>query len=328
MVAIRSWFSMRLMDLRTYTINIDDIDQFFSDQVDWQYEYLQLSAGPLKFRTRIVELPGITLYWNRFGARMLAKEKYMGDELIFGLVFPAEKPFLYQGHEFKADHAVIQQAGAEHHYVIPEGLSSLLIYVDRSLIAANAPGLSNTVENRVHPPALMALVKVCRSTTQIIQRQTVTGNDATLAVTLRNRILNRLLEALTPWYTEEHETEDAEFPSGKEFSLVRQAEEEMMKIGLATRPSMDQLAGILEVSRRTMYYSFNQWLDMGPNAYFDILRLHRVHDRLLAGTKSTTSVTAAANEMGYSHLGRFAGRYYEFFGEHPSETLTRDLIQL
>ena len=309
--------------MRTYTLQTDDIDQFFSDQVEWQYDYRQLSAGPLKFRTRIVELPGITLYWNHFGARILAKEAYIGDELIFAIVFPAKKPFLYQGHEFTTNHAVIQQPDAEHNYVIPEGLSSLVIYVDRSLIAAVAPALSKAVEKRVHSPALMALVKVCQSSTKIIQRQTMTRNDETLAMTLRNRILNRLLEALTPWYAEKHETEDADFPCSKEFSLVNQAEEEMMKIGLPTRPSMDQLAGILEVSRRTLFYSFNQWLGVGPNAYFDIVRLHRVRDRLLAGTRSTTSVTVAANEMGFNHLGRFAGRYYEFFGEHPSETLTR-----
>ena len=309
--------------MQVFTLKIDDIDQFYSDQIDWQFEYTQLSAGPLNFQTRIVELAGVTLYWNYFGARMLASETYRGDQLIFATVFPAEKPFLYQGHEFGFDHAVIQQPGIEHNYVIPEGLSSLLVYVDRPLIAAAAPALSDTVEKRVPIPALRALTKECREVSQLVQHLSTTENNDVLEKTLRNRILSRLLDALAPWHAAEHEHADDKFPVGRAFALVRQAEDQMMKIGLAAQPSMDQLAGTLEVSRRTLFYSFDQWLGMGPDAYFDSLRLHRVRNRLLAGTKSTTSVTAAANEVGFSHLGRFAGRYYDFFGEHPSETLAR-----
>ncbi len=314
--------------MRTYSLKIDDIDQFYSDQIDWQFEYTQLSAGPLKFKTRIVELAGITLYWNHFGARILAKEAYKGDQLIFAMVFPAEKPFLYQGHEFNRDHAVIQQPGIEHNYVLPEGLSSLLIYVDRPLIAAAAPALSDAVEKRVPMPALLALTKECRAVSQLVQRLDAAENNEALENTLRNRILSRLLDALTPWHTAEHESEDDVFPTARAFTLIKQAEEEMMKTGLAAQLSMDQLAGKLGASKRTLFYCFNQWLCMGPNAYFELLRLHRVRYRLLAGTKSTTSVTSAANEMGFNHLGRFAGRYHRFFGEPPSETLARDPSRL
>ena len=198
--------------------------------------------------------------------------------------------------------------------------------MDRPLIAAAAPALGDAVEKRVPVRALLALVKECREVSRLVQRLSVTEHNNVPEMNLRNRILSRLLDAVTPWYAMEGESVDDEFPVGRAFTLVRQAEEKMMKIGLAAPLSMDRLAGTLDVSKRTLFYSFNEWLEMGPHAYFDILRLHHVRKRLLAGTKTTTSVTAAANEMGFSHLGRFAGRYYRFFGEHPSETLARDQI--
>ena len=98
----------------------------------------------------------------------------------------------------------------------------------------------------------------------------------------------------------------------------------MHKIGLGTRPCVDQLAGILEVSKRSLFYAFNKWVGMGPNAYFDLLRLHYVRDRLLTGNPSTMRVTEVANELGFNHLRRFSGQYYNFFGEYPNKTLSQN----
>ena len=95
----------------------------------------------------------------------------------------------------------------------------------------------------------------------------------------------------------------------------------MLEQGLDARLSIDQLADSLDVSKRTLFYSFNKWIGMGPNAYFEIVRLHYLRDRLLAGSTSANRVTDFAGELGFNHLGRLSGKYFEFFGEYPSETL-------
>ncbi len=313
--------------MRTLTHAIADIDELTSVVLadgEWHYDYVQLSRGPLNCETRVVELPGLTLYWNHFGSRLRISESYEGNQVIFGLVFPVEKPFLFQGHELPVNHAVIQHPGTEQSYVIPEGMASLMLYVDRELVRATGLEISSIVENRVPAPALQALVRECRQVTRTCQQLSAGQDHTAMEKMLRNGILSRLAVALEPWSTatpgDHVETHDA----SREFLLVQKAEQEMIKIGFYTHPSGEQLAGILEVSRRTLYYAFNNWLGMGPSAYFDILRLHAVRERLLAGKAPITRVTDVANELGFNHLGRFSGQYHRLFGEYPSETLARD----
>ena len=313
--------------MRTLTHTIADIDELTSVVLtdgEWQYDYVQLSPGPLNFETRVVELPGLVLFWNHFGSRMRITESYTGNKVIYGLVFPADKPFLFQGHEFPANHAAIQHPGTEQYYVAPEGMGSLMIYVDRELIAATGLGIGNIVENKVPTPALQALVRECRLVTRTCQQLSANDDHTAVEKMLRNGIMDRLAAALEPWATATPDDDVEKNSACREYLLVRKAEQEMTKIGLGTRPSIEQLAGILEVSRRTLYYAFNKWLGMGPNAYFEILRLHAVRKRLLAGAAPITRVTDAANELGFNHLGRFSGEYYRFFGEYPSETLVRE----
>lgn len=51
-------------------------------------------------------------------------------------------------------------------------------------------------------------------------------------------------------------------------------------------------------------------------------RLHMVRAELQARGAQTT-VTSAALQWGFTHLGRFAGEYASEFGESPSRTLQR-----
>ena len=313
--------------MRTVTQTISDIDELSSVVLaddEWQYDYVQLSPGPLNFETRVVELPGLVLFWNHFGSRMRITESYTGNQLIFGLVFPADKPFLFQGHEFPANHAAIQHPGTDQSYVVPEGMGSLMMYVDRELVAATGLEIGNTVENKVPTPVLQALVRECHQVTRTCQRLSAVQDHTAVERMLRNGILDRLAAALEPWASATSDDDVERNNACREYLLVRKAEQEMKKIGFDTRPSGEQLAGILEVSRRTLYYAFNQWLGMGPNAYFEILRLHGVRKRLLAGKAPITRVTDVANELGFNHLGRFSGQYYRLFGEYPRETLARD----
>lgn len=314
--------------MHTYTLNIDDIDEFVcgTSDVDWQSEYIQLSPGKLNFSTQVVELPGITLFWNQFSKRMRIREAYMGDKLVFGFILNAEHPFLYRGHEFPMNHGVVQHRGAEHFYMVPENIDSLIIHVDRPLAADAGLQLNQTVEMPVPMPALQALAEACRSVTRTIQQLPEAGNTEHMAKMLRNRILIHLQDALTPWSITEHEGDRYDPRARREYLLFRKAENAILKMGLGVRPSIDQLADHLGVSRRNLFYAFDKWVGMGPNAYFEILRLHYLRDRLLAATPSTARVTGIANEFGFNHLGRLSSKYYQFFGEYPKETLaqTRD----
>lgn len=67
-----------------------------------------------------------------------------------------------------------------------------------------------------------------------------------------------------------------------------------------------------------MRAAFHDTFDMVPNTYFRARRLSRARDRLLVGEQSVTEI---ALDLGFEHLGRFAGQYAAACDEHPSDTL-------
>lgn len=78
----------------------------------------------------------------------------------------------------------------------------------------------------------------------------------------------------------------------------------------------------LNVSRRTLQYSFESVLDINPVAYLRAIRLNRVRRALKADAgPSHMTVADIAARWGFWHLSRFSANYKTMFGELPSETL-------
>ena len=88
--------------------------------------------------------------------------------------------------------------------------------------------------------------------------------------------------------------------------------------------TVTDLCKALNISRRTLQYSFESILDINPVAYLRAIRLNRVR-RALKANAGCPDITVAdiAAHWGFWHLSRFAANYKQIFGELPSETLRR-----
>jgi AraC-like DNA-binding protein len=76
-----------------------------------------------------------------------------------------------------------------------------------------------------------------------------------------------------------------------------------------------------ELSGRTLFKHFRDFVGTSPMAYLRSKRLERVRQELVNG--EADSVTSAALRWGFTHLGRFAAEYFRMCGELPSATLKR-----
>lgn len=81
------------------------------------------------------------------------------------------------------------------------------------------------------------------------------------------------------------------------------------------------LCNHLRISRRTLQYSFEDVLGMTPLNYVRSVRLNTARKLLMSSPQET--IQGAALDAGFSHLGRFSKYYQEFFGELPSQTVSR-----
>ena len=86
-------------------------------------------------------------------------------------------------------------------------------------------------------------------------------------------------------------------------------------------PSITELCLAAHVSERKVREAFVREFDLPPSRYFRNWALEAAHRRLVMAEPAHESVTDVAVDIGFDHLGRFAGHYRALFGEPPSATL-------
>ncbi|MCP4061201.1 MAG: AraC family transcriptional regulator [Pseudoalteromonas sp.] len=86
--------------------------------------------------------------------------------------------------------------------------------------------------------------------------------------------------------------------------------------------SVEELAQVGNVSKRTIYNLFAKYSSMTPKLFIKKAKLRSLHKELTGG-KAIRNVTEVALNYGFTHLGRFSSDYRKMFGELPSETFRR-----
>jgi len=96
------------------------------------------------------------------------------------------------------------------------------------------------------------------------------------------------------------------------------AAERYMRSRLCAPLALEDLAQAAGVSSRTLHMYCKRRFGVGPMVWLRNLRLEAARQKLAQGGSGT--VTDAAMEFGFGHLGRFSAYYRERFGELPRQT--------
>lgn len=88
--------------------------------------------------------------------------------------------------------------------------------------------------------------------------------------------------------------------------------------------TIEALTQATQTSARSLFELFRRTHGISPMAYVKQVRLRHARAMLSSPTPAT-SVTSVAFLCGFSNMGHFARRYYEAFGERPSDTLRKHL---
>jgi transcriptional regulator GlxA family with amidase domain len=85
--------------------------------------------------------------------------------------------------------------------------------------------------------------------------------------------------------------------------------------------TLSDIAAAVNVSPRSVQYTFRHHLGTTPLEYLRRVRLDRAHRDLQAANPAVDTVTAIAGRWGFSHAGRFSIVYRKAFGRPPRQTL-------
>lgn len=103
--------------------------------------------------------------------------------------------------------------------------------------------------------------------------------------------------------------------------LVVDRAREYMRSHIEEPITVADLCTELQVSRRTLQYSFQDILNLNPVSFLRAMRLNGVRRDLKGADPATAHVADIAARWGFWHLSHFAADYKAMFGELPSDTL-------
>ncbi|NVK72033.1 AraC family transcriptional regulator [Marinomonas sp. CT5] len=89
---------------------------------------------------------------------------------------------------------------------------------------------------------------------------------------------------------------------------------------ITTDITIDELASLCEISRKSLYNLFERETGLTPSAYVRSLKLESAYAELKSN-EHIKNVTQVALKYGFTNLGRFSAQYREQIGELPSQTL-------
>ena len=105
---------------------------------------------------------------------------------------------------------------------------------------------------------------------------------------------------------------------------VKRAQEHM-RAHLADPLSVTDVASAVGTSPRNLQLAFKQCIGMTPLEYLRLLRLNLARF-LLQESPPHDTIARIAGTAGFSHLSRFSAQYTARFGESPSETRKRRIL--
>jgi AraC-like DNA-binding protein len=311
--------------LRVEEQHFATIEAYHEGSTGWDIETLQLSPGQLDLSSTLVMFPGVQLIWDRNGAKMEQHVSYQASGIAFGMVLAGDARALFRGHELDFGDALLWRSGEELEYIVPKGLASLIVRVDETLVELLGWSVAGSSMQQLPRQHLLKLQQSCRQATQAAREQAEIPDNFTQqdAFLWRDRILADLEAALEPWLTGAAYSEKGALLATPHFHLIKNTAHFFAQYDLEKPLAVDALARSLGVSQRTLYHAFRKSLGVGPYAYFQLIRLHKLRDRLLTASPSEASVISLASELGFHQAGRLSVAYRKHFGESPGETLTR-----
>ena len=308
--------------METWELKTDDVDGLTEHltKVGSDNEEIQLSAGKLGFRARVIELPGVRIRWNRFGQSLLFRQVIQEDGFNFGFLLDGSPPLRHSGNHIPAGQGIVQAPLSEHEYVSGRETESLIVHVNMDIVKKLGWHVSPDVTHGVRTTVRNHLFHQCKKITSFAQSNTPI--DLFSELELRDSLLDHLALALEPWFSAKKQATSSKISNNSAYNVFRRAVNAVSKMHWDSI-SVPLLAKHLKVSERTLYRSFNQWVGIGPYEFFRLRRLHTFRNHLLSGPPVRGKIARVARDTGFEDLSRLSQLYLRHFGELPSETMAK-----
>jgi AraC-like DNA-binding protein len=302
------------------TLRLDRFDDFHlhgASAPEWNQRYLQLSPGRMHSSLTEATLGSMHVFRKWMDQRVVQQGCLPDDLVCFALVDGGgPHAFRAQGRDMSEHNLLILHSGEEFVLQRPEGLRILAVTLHRE-------DLRRLVDQRPWPEEARRLLS-----------KTMLRVPAVALHRLRGELL-ALLRA--SWEAAPIDDGDAlrgvfeslggmlgaacvqtQSPGSASASYIVAECHRIVAASAGDPPSVEALCNRLRVSRRSLQNSFRLVTGAKPTEYLRSVRLNLVRRRLMGAPGGSLSVSQAATDQGFEHLGHFGVRFRALFGEPPS----------
>jgi AraC family ethanolamine operon transcriptional activator len=244
------------------------------------------------------------------------------DELFHvGAISLAGNRLLWQGLAVRPDMLMLEEGEVPSSFALPAGCELLVARLGRERIESLVHLLRGAEDQRAkRRPQLRAqpasALEELRSLLRTLVRAELHDDGALIAAAeadLYERVASMLAARPLP-----------SRPSPRTRRRALRRAEEYMHAHARERILLSDLCAAAECSERTLRQVFRECYGTGPMAFLKRLRLQNLRQDLRDAAPGSTTVRDRALRWGFWHMGHLALDYKSFFGETPSETLSRE----
>jgi AraC family ethanolamine operon transcriptional activator len=294
---------------------------------------VQLQSTPFRARRIIVRFDASTVVFHATNLRIRTRT-FVRKDLVGYVAFGARARGTVNGLQVRPGLILAAEPGAKATFVTHTGWESITFLLSPADISSRLNQRQRDVT--FHLPQGVEALQVSAETgrglfdwgkrlVDVAERQPSLFNEWTSE---RRAAEAELFEILVAALSAANDFEPARGDRTRQaYSQLVKIVEDYALAQTGERPNVTDLCRVAAVSERTLEYAFKEVLGLTPHSYLIRVRLNRVRQALVAATRGTTTVSAEAVKCGFWHFGEFSRSYKACFGEAPSETLRRKVVE-
>ena len=304
-----------------------EFNRFSTDMVHRVFpgiDLAQLGPGPLQGWIISAMVGSYHLSAGKFDRALLYDGRYNPEMVHFGFIFSEEHIATSQAHKYDNGVISLDSGSSYMHEVFPAHMVWVNIFASEAVVMKGIRYSKKKLHDNPHMllegsrDELMPLIGLVNEFILKSSQEQSKSNPR-----LEARFRSLLHELLSSRITED--VFEQPFIAGDLFRMSLVSKIAKLSTTNYNQPlSLDDICTITKMKRRTVQKYFHEIYGMGPTEYLRIRRFNGARADLMNGA---TSISNVATRWGFTHLGRFAGKYKTFFNESPRDTVKKQQSQ-
>ena len=319
------------METRSIFTSIGELDQLREFARGAELEVVQLCPGQMTGVLAHCELKKSSIHLNKLSLPARGRGALSPNRWTF-VVFPEGTQGRFNSVPLSSDVLLAYPPGAEFQGTIASGFHDWVFTVDLDELSQSYSALFQN-EMRIQcrgfqllrpaPKATRALRTLASRTLAQSRHSQRLLEDAKARLHVHDRLLELLAASIHSSSRDLDRTHRARM---SRWQVVRKAEDFMREYAHQSI-SLTSLCMATNTSERSLRRAFHEVIGVSPMSYLTAIRMKRARAELEHAPQKADTVASVAIRWEFAHLGRFSRDYHRFFGELPSETLSRGMAK-